>query len=61
MEVLVTGVAGFIGSNLLAATTNNPDAVNEVYDVAVGDPMSLGFVLLDSAAAVGALPAAGGC
>ena len=30
-----------VQANLLAATTNNPDAVNQVYNVAVGDRTSL--------------------
>lgn len=34
-------VANAVQANLLAATTNNPDAINQVYNVAVGDRTTL--------------------
>jgi UDP-N-acetylglucosamine 4-epimerase len=34
-------VANAVQANLLAATTNNPDALNQVYNVAVGDRTTL--------------------
>lgn len=34
-------IANVVQANLLAATTQNPDAVNQVYNVAVGDRTSL--------------------
>lgn len=37
---LITSVAGFIGSNLLAATAKD-EAKNQVYNVAVGDRTTL--------------------
>jgi UDP-N-acetylglucosamine 4-epimerase len=36
-----------VQANLLAATTNNPDAVNQVYNVAVGDRTSLNDLYSD--------------
>jgi UDP-N-acetylglucosamine/UDP-N-acetylgalactosamine 4-epimerase len=44
-------ISNVIQANLLAATTNNPDATNQVYNVAVGERCSLNelFNLLQSA------------
>ena len=38
---LVTGAAGFIGSNLRAATVEDPAAVDQVYNIALGEMITL--------------------